>query len=130
MAVLSIQSHVVYGCAGNSSAAFPLQRLGKEVWAVNTVEFSNHTGKQGIFRVCTQYLPLPASAAGTGDLTAAVFLARYLETGDIKTALQLTTSSVYGILDATFKAGSDELRIIPAQGELVSPSAVFIAQAL
>ncbi|MDR2965019.1 MAG: pyridoxal kinase PdxY [Treponema sp.] len=44
MAVLSIQSHVVYGYAGNSAAVFPLQRLGNEVWAVNTVEFSNHTG--------------------------------------------------------------------------------------
>jgi len=44
MAVLSIQSHVVYGYAGNTAAVFPLQRLGCEVWAVNTVEFSNHTG--------------------------------------------------------------------------------------
>jgi pyridoxine kinase len=44
MPVLSIQSHVVYGHAGNSAAVFPLQRLGREVWAVNTVEFSNHTG--------------------------------------------------------------------------------------
>jgi pyridoxine kinase len=34
----------VYGHAGNSAAVFPLQRLGREVWAVNTVEFSNHTG--------------------------------------------------------------------------------------
>ncbi|GHV89242.1 hypothetical protein AGMMS50267_16020 [Spirochaetia bacterium] len=44
MAILSIQSHVVYGYAGNTAAVFPLQRLGREVWAVNTVEFSNHTG--------------------------------------------------------------------------------------
>ena len=44
MPVLSIQSHVVYGYAGNSAAVFPLQRLGREVWAINTVEFSNHTG--------------------------------------------------------------------------------------
>ena len=44
MAILSIQSHVVYGYAGNTAAVFPMQRLGKEVWAVNTVEFSNHTG--------------------------------------------------------------------------------------
>ena len=29
---------------GNAAAAFPLQRLGAEVWAVNTVQFSNHTG--------------------------------------------------------------------------------------
>jgi pyridoxine kinase len=44
MSVLSIQSHVVYGHVGNSCAVFPLQRLGREVWAINTVEFSNHTG--------------------------------------------------------------------------------------
>jgi pyridoxine kinase len=44
MSILSIQSHVVYGHAGNSAAVFPLQRLGNEVWAINTVEFSNHTG--------------------------------------------------------------------------------------
>ncbi|WP_222047008.1 pyridoxal kinase PdxY [Modestobacter lapidis] len=42
--VLSIQSHVAYGHAGNDSAVFPLQRLGIEVWPVHTVQFSNHTG--------------------------------------------------------------------------------------
>jgi pyridoxine kinase len=42
--ILSIQSWVAYGHVGNASAAFPLQRLGAEVWAVNTVQFSNHTG--------------------------------------------------------------------------------------
>jgi pyridoxine kinase len=44
MRFLSLQSHVAYGYVGNRAAAFPLQRLGHEVWAVNTVEFSNHTG--------------------------------------------------------------------------------------
>jgi pyridoxine kinase len=42
--VLSVQSHVAYGHAGNASAVFPLQRLGVEVWPVHTVQFSNHTG--------------------------------------------------------------------------------------
>lgn len=42
--VLSIQSHVAYGHAGNSGAVFPLQRLGVEVLPVHTVQFSNHTG--------------------------------------------------------------------------------------
>ena len=41
--VLSIQSHVVYGFAGNKSATFPMQLLGVDVWALNTVQFSNHT---------------------------------------------------------------------------------------
>jgi pyridoxine kinase len=35
---------VSYGHVGNASAMFPLQRLGAEVWAVHTVQFSNHTG--------------------------------------------------------------------------------------
>jgi pyridoxine kinase len=42
--ILSIQSWVSYGHAGNAAAVFPLQRLGFEVWAVHTVQFSNHTG--------------------------------------------------------------------------------------
>src|SRR6478735_3234414 len=42
--ILSIQSHVAYGHAGNSAAVFPLQRLGHEVYPVLTVTFSNHTG--------------------------------------------------------------------------------------
>ncbi|RLP86455.1 MULTISPECIES: pyridoxal kinase PdxY [unclassified Micromonospora] len=44
MKILSIQSSVAYGYVGNSAAAFPLQRLGHEVWPVLTVHFSNHTG--------------------------------------------------------------------------------------
>jgi pyridoxine kinase len=44
MNILAIQSWVAYGHVGNAAAVFPLQRLGAEVWAVNTVQFSNHTG--------------------------------------------------------------------------------------
>jgi pyridoxine kinase len=44
MNILSIQSHVAYGHVGNASATFPMQRLGCEVWAIHTVQFSNHTG--------------------------------------------------------------------------------------
>jgi pyridoxine kinase len=286
MAILSIQSHVAYGHAGNSAAVFPLQRLGHEVWAINTVEFSNHTGygawkgqvldpglapdlvrgiaERGVFgeaaavlsgymgdaavgravmdaarqvraanpkavyccdpvmgdvgrgfyvhagipeifknevirmadivtpnqfelealtgidttkaenvgeaaaraiaelhklgpkivlvtsfrekgegpdldmlvsdgktiyRIRTPELPFPdqASMAGSGDLTTAVFLSRYLETGDIKRTLELTTASVFGIMEATFKAKSRELLIVQAQEELIRPSRIFEA---
>ncbi|MBL6455327.1 pyridoxal kinase PdxY [Belnapia sp. T6] len=47
MNILSIQSWVAYGHVGNAAAVFPLQRLGAEVWAVNTVQFSNHPGHGG-----------------------------------------------------------------------------------
>ena len=44
MNILSVQSSVAYWHVGNSAAVFPLQRMGFEVWPVNTVHFSNHTG--------------------------------------------------------------------------------------
>jgi len=48
-AVLSIQSEVAYGHVGNSAAVLPLQRLGFEVWPVNTVQLGHHPG-YGRFR--------------------------------------------------------------------------------
>jgi len=42
--VLSLQSRVAYGHVGNAASVFPLQRLGIEAWALDTVAFSNHTG--------------------------------------------------------------------------------------
>jgi pyridoxine kinase len=285
MAVLSIQSHVVFGYAGNTAAVFPLQRLGREVWAINTVEFSNHTGygawrgkvlgadlaadlvtgleergvlsrceavlsgylgdsctamtiadavkkvrgaspnavyacdpvmgdvgrgfyvkpdipdifkkelipladiitpnhfeldaitgintqnmadtlkavdslhkmgpsvvlvtsykekdgelsmiasdKKEIYKITTPELPFGKSAAGTGDMTAAIFLSRYLETKDIKKTLELCTASVFGILETSYKAADPksampiELKIIDSQKELCSPSYSFNAE--
>jgi pyridoxine kinase len=42
MGILSIQSAVAYGHVGNRAAVFLLERLGFEVWPVDTVHFSNH----------------------------------------------------------------------------------------
>lgn len=42
--VLSIQSRVVVGHAGNDAAAFALQRLSVVVWPIHAVHFSNHPG--------------------------------------------------------------------------------------
>jgi len=292
MAILSIQSHVVYGYAGNTAAVFPMQRLGREVWAINTVEFSNHTGygawkgkvlggelaeelvtgledrgvlsrceavlsgylgdaavaraisgavqkvrsaapqalyccdpvmgdvgrgfyvkpdipdmfknelvpladiitpnqfelealtglqtdtidnarravdmihakgprivlvtsfrggasaggqiemlasdKNGMYVISTPELPIAVGMAGSGDITASVFLSRYLETGDIKKTLELCTASIFGIIEASWqthsggeaKPGPMELRIIQAQQELDSPSRFFEARKL
>ena len=47
MNILSFQSAVSYGHVGNSVAVFALQRLGHEVWPVDTVRFSNHPGHGG-----------------------------------------------------------------------------------
>lgn len=42
--ILSIQSHVVSGYVGNKCVTFPLQTLGFDVDAINSVQLSNHTG--------------------------------------------------------------------------------------
>ena len=44
MNLLSFQSKVVLGHVGHSAATLLLQRLGHDVWAVDTVVFSNHPG--------------------------------------------------------------------------------------
>jgi pyridoxine kinase len=49
MNVLSIQSSVAYGRVGNRAAVPLLERLGHEVWPVDTVAFSNHPA-HGAFR--------------------------------------------------------------------------------
>ena len=48
-AILSVQSEVAYGHVGNSAGRLPLQRLGFEVWSVNTVQLGHHPG-YGAFR--------------------------------------------------------------------------------
>jgi len=47
--VLSIQSSVVYGRVGNRAAVPVLERLGHDVWPLDTVAFSNHPA-HGTFR--------------------------------------------------------------------------------
>ena len=53
--VLSIQSHVVHGHAGNKCAVFPLQLLGFDVDPINSVQFSNHAGE--VIDPCVSSLP-------------------------------------------------------------------------
>ncbi|MDR1450394.1 MAG: pyridoxal kinase PdxY [Propionibacteriaceae bacterium] len=64
---------------------------------------------------------------GSGDVTAAVFLAKLLQSGRLDTALSETASIVYSILAATAASGKRELQLVSAQAELVHPSNVFEA---
>lgn len=65
--ILSIQSSVAYGHVGNNAAVFPLQRLGFEVWPVNTVQFSNHTGYGSWRGPVLPAADVAAIVAGIGD---------------------------------------------------------------
>jgi pyridoxine kinase len=79
------------------------------------------------WRVSTPEIHFKSIISGTGDLCSAVFLSRYLEKRDIKQALEMTAASMYGVLEATHKAGERELRIVAAQNEFINPANTFIA---
>ncbi len=71
--VLSIQSHVVYGHAGNSAAVFPMRRVGVEVWPLNAVQFSNHTqyseGWKGIVMPTQHFTDIAEGLGNIGVLS-------------------------------------------------------------
>ena len=89
--------------------------------------------KSGLYSIFTKELQIGAGMAGSGDITASIFLSRYLEkTDSMKKTLELCTASVYGILETSLRSvnGNEnfiELRIIQAQEEIVSPSNIFNA---
>jgi pyridoxine kinase len=69
--LLAIQSHVVFGHAGNSAAVFAMQRVGVNVWPLNTVQFSNHTqyGQWTGEVLASEQIPaLVDGIAGIGEL--------------------------------------------------------------
>jgi pyridoxine kinase len=68
---------------------------------------------------------LPQTFTGSGDLTAAIFLAALLGRKDVPGALAHTAAVIYGLLVVTAASGRAELDLITAQEELVNPSHTF-----
>ena len=73
---------------------------------------------------------LERTFTGAGDLTAAVFLAHVLRSGDVSEALVRTAAAVFGVLRITVESGRSELALVQAQDELVHPSQQFAATRL
>jgi pyridoxine kinase len=71
---------------------------------------------------------LPMKANGSGDVTAALFTAHYVTTGDAKTALERTASSVFDLLAATLESGERELQLVEAQEFYANPRMQFTAR--
>jgi pyridoxine kinase len=68
---------------------------------------------------------LPQTFTGSGDVTAATFLASLLEMRDVSRALAHTAAVIYGLLEVTAASGRDELALITGQEEIVHPSHTF-----
>ncbi|WP_426183073.1 pyridoxal kinase PdxY [Microbacterium sp. TWP3-1-2b2] len=80
----------------------------------------------GAWIVQTPYLPMKAN--GSGDVTAALFTAHYVETGSAKIALERTASSVFDLLQLTLDSGARELQLIEAQESYAHPKMQFAAR--
>ncbi len=68
---------------------------------------------------------LPISVNGSGDITAALFLAHYLRSGDPATALGRTAGTVYAVMEETHRSGKREIQIVAAQDAIATPPERF-----
>lgn len=67
---------------------------------------------------------------GSGDLTAAMFLAHLLQGAGLRGALERTAAIAHAVLRATAESGSSELRLVEAQEQIVAPNMLFEATLL
>ena len=114
------------------NAADAARRLGPEVVLVTSVLRQDEppgtidmvaVNAEGAWQVTTPRLP--QTFTGSGDVTAATFLATLLDTADVSGALAHTAAVIYGLLLVTAASGGTELALIAAQDELVHPSHTF-----
>ncbi|MBO9521733.1 MAG: pyridoxal kinase PdxY [Nocardioidaceae bacterium] len=73
---------------------------------------------------------LPRKTGGSGDVTAALFSAHLLSTGDPGEALARTASSVFDLLSATHEADSPELLLVESQEYYAHPRRQFAVRQL
>jgi pyridoxine kinase len=77
----------------------------------------------GAWLVSTPRLPFKAN--GSGDVTAALFTAHYVETGDAAVSLERTASSVFDLIELTYRSGERELQLVRAQEFYAAPRMQF-----
>ena len=80
----------------------------------------------GAWLVTTPHLPFKAN--GSGDVTAALFTAHYVETRDAAVSLERTASSVFDLIETTHRSGERELQLIQAQEFYATPRMQFTAE--
>ncbi|PKL09909.1 MAG: pyridoxal kinase [Spirochaetae bacterium HGW-Spirochaetae-7] len=126
MNILSIQSHVAFGHVGNRSAVFPLERLGYEVWPVNTVQFSCHAGMPGWTGSVFGADHVSDVVRGLGRLgimpSCDAVLSGYM--GDVETG-----AAIMAAVDAVKKANPEAVYCCdPVMGDL--PGGVYVQDGL
>ncbi len=77
----------------------------------------------GAWLVQTPHLPFKRN--GSGDVTAALFTGHYVSTGDAADALARTASSVFDLVENTYRADTRELQLIESQDTYANPRMQF-----
>ena len=103
-----------------------LTSLMREDSPSNTIETLCVTD-DGAFLLATPLIVLEPSRNGTGDAIAALFLGHYLQSGHAQTALEMSVSALYKLLEVTQVAGTREIQLIAVQDEFVQPTHIFVA---
>ena len=117
-----------------AKAATALRRQGPDIVLATSLDLVPGriavvaAGPDGVWAVETPRLPLDAT--GCGDALAALFLGWRLQGKSLPEALSLSVAAVYGVIEATLRAGNAELALIAAQDELLSPKASVVPQKL
>ena len=113
-------------------AAHALRALGPETVLVTSVLTDTTADDEltmlavtgeGAWQVVTPRLD--RTFTGSGDLTAAMFLAHLLRSGSAAVAVGATADVVYSVLKQTADSGQAELQLVAAQDEIVSPTYHF-----
>lgn len=96
--VLSIQSHTVHGYVGNKAATLPLQCLGYNVEAINTVTLSNHPaypgGTKGQSMDPTLFRDIVTGLTANSLLGYDVILTGYVRSADVVDGISSAIQSV------------------------------------
>ncbi len=117
-----------------AAAADGLRRRGPSIVLVTSLEpaagrlAAVAAGPDGAWAVETPRLPIEAT--GCGDALAALFLGWLLKGKPLPEALAKTVGAIWGVVEATLRAGGGELALVAAQDELVAPSRWLLPQRL
>lgn len=84
--------------------------------------------EEGTWLIRSPKLDVNPPPNGAGDATAAIFLAKYLETKNVVSALEHTMAAIFAIFKATFHAKTRELQIVASQDEIARPQQRFKAE--
>lgn len=81
---------------------------------------------KGAWLVQTPFLDFKRN--GSGDVTAALFTGHYIRDHDAASALARTASSVFDLIETTYRSGSRELQLIEAQEAYANPRMQFTVE--